>query len=202
VRNPLPFFRAFTLLELLAVIAIIGLLSGLMIPTLNAVRASANKVRTRLQFSQWTMACAQFRQEYGFLPALGTGNRLKTAADTLAFVRALSGRNLDGSAVEVVTDLMGNTRRITFHAFADSELRQGLLTDAFGNTEFGVLCDTDGDGWIKPGTDGVVPAVQAAGGTSLVPGTDELPTTGVRAAVIFYSAGKGTAETDLVLSWK
>ncbi|MSU70661.1 MAG: prepilin-type N-terminal cleavage/methylation domain-containing protein [Opitutaceae bacterium] len=194
--------RGFTLIELLVVLAIVGLLAGLMVPTVGAVHTSVDKTRTRLQFSQWTLACEQFRQEYGFLPVLGTGSMLKTTADTQAFVRALSGRNLDGTEVAAETDLMGNTRRITFHAFAETELRQGLLADAFGNTEIGVLCDLDADGLIKPGVDGVVPAVGAGGGANFAPDGIDLAPTGVRAAVIFYSAGKGMAVSDLVFSWK
>lgn len=194
--------EAFTLVELLAVITIIGVLAALVIPTIAAVHASADRVRTRVQLEQWTMACAQFRQEYGYLPALGTGNKLKTASDTQAFVRLLSGRNLDGSDVADPSDLMGNTKRIAFHAFADSELQNGLLTDAFGNTEFGVLWDVDGDGLIKPGLDGNVPSVQSAGGATFTPSSTDLPVSGVRAGVIFYSAGRGTVDTDLILSWK
>jgi prepilin-type N-terminal cleavage/methylation domain-containing protein len=194
--------RAFSLIELLAVITIIGVLAALVIPTVAAVHASADRVRTRVQFEQWTMACAQFRQEYGYLPALGTGNKLKTAADTQAFVRMLSGRNVDGSDVAATTDLMGNTKRILFHAFADAELPNGLLTDAFGNTEFGVLCDVDGDGLVKPGVDGVAPAVQSIAGATLAPSNTDLPPSGVRAGVIFYSAGRGAVDSDLILSWK
>jgi prepilin-type N-terminal cleavage/methylation domain-containing protein len=193
---------AFTLLELLAVITIIGVLAALVIPTVTSVHASADRVRTRVQFEQWVIACAQFRQEYGYLPVLGTGNKLKTAADTQAFVRMLSGRNLDGSEVADSSDLMGNTKRIMFHAFADSELQNGLLTDAFGNTEFGVICDMDGDGLVKPGIDGVVPSVQSIAGATFTPSGTDLPASGVRAGVIFYSPGRGSVDFDLILSWK
>lgn len=194
--------RGFTLLELLGVITIIGVLAGLVIPTVTAVKVSANRVRTRVQFDQWVMACTQFRQEYGYLPTIGTGNKLKTAADSQAFVRMLSGRNPDGSEVVSVSDLMGNTKRVAFHLFGESEMRDGVLADAFGNTEFGVLWDADGDGLIKPGSDGAAPSVQSVGGANFIPLSADLPASGVRADVIFYSAGRGATDTDMVLSWK
>jgi len=195
--------RGFTLIELLTVLAIVAILAAVLIPTVGAARASADRARTRVQLGQWVLACTQFRQEYGFYPPLGTGHRLATPADTAAFLRALTGRNPDGSAVADPAALGGNTRRIAFLALAASELRDGLLVDAFGNTEFGVLWDADGDGLVRPGVDGPAPAVlSAATGLSFGPTESDLPTAGVRAGIVFYSAGRGASADDMIFSWK
>lgn len=193
----------FTLIELLTVIAIVAILAAVLIPTVGAARASADRARTRVQLGQWVLACAQFRQEYGFYPPLGTGHRLATPADTAGFLRALTGRNPDGSAVADPAALDGNSRRIAFLTVAASELRDGLLVDASGNTEFGVLWDADGDGLVRPGVDGPAPAVvSSVTGLSFVPTEADLPAAGVRAGIVFYSAGRGTSAGDLILSWK
>ncbi len=191
----------FTLLELLTVIAILAILAAIAIPTVTSARTSAAKARTRSQFAQWTLACAQFRQEYGYYPTLGQTNRLTTVEDTQAFIRALTGRNPDGSAVTDPADLGGNTRRIAFLSLAPSDLRDGRLTDAFGNSEFGVLVDRDADGFIRPGVDGEVVALASSDGGSIAPSSTDFPSTGVRAGVVFYSAGRGDSIDDLVLSW-
>jgi len=112
---------AFTLVELLAVVAVIAILTGILVPTLGAARTSALKARTRVQFSQWAAAFEQFRQEYGYYPVVGTDGKLATAADTLKFIRTLSGRNPDGSAVADPADLNGNLKRISFCAFAGTD---------------------------------------------------------------------------------
>ena len=204
------------MIELLAVIAILAILAGILIPTVGAARASADKTRTRLQFTRWTAAVEAFRQEYGYYPALGANGKLATTGDALGFVRTLSGCNPDGSAVAVAADLNGNYKRLHFCAFSDGDFidpgRPGgipdfsgdeLLGDAFGNIEIGVLTDRNGDGIIKPADDGPAAAVRGVtGGNDLTPADSDLPSTGIRAGVLFYSAGRGQAPGDMVLSWK
>ena len=59
---------AFTLIELLMVIAIIGILAGILIPTVGAVRTQANLAASRAQLSNYVNAIQMFKGEYGFLP--------------------------------------------------------------------------------------------------------------------------------------
>ena len=60
--------QAFTLIELLTVIAIIGILAGIIIPTVGAVKQNALKSKTKAMFSQWVSAMELFRQDYGYYP--------------------------------------------------------------------------------------------------------------------------------------
>ena len=205
--------NGFTLIELLTVIAIIGILAGIIIPTTGAVRTAAKKAQVKSMFSQWSNAFTLYKQEYGYYPAVGTDgtkNLVSTTDDTIEFVRTFTGKNIDGTAVTLVSYLNGNKRRQAFFSFGAAELPStNLLTDAFDNTQFGILTDVTGDGVIKNGAseDGVPPAVVAAnGGASFTPttgsATADIPTDGVRAGVIFYTAGKDGSTGGAVMSWK
>jgi hypothetical protein len=94
---------------------------------------------------------------------------------------------------------------MSFYSFADNDLDNSAaptaIVDAFGNTDIAVYMDRDGNGIIESGgTDnaGTAQVAGVDGGSNLTP-TITYP---VRAPVIFYSAGKGSGNNDIVYSWK
>jgi prepilin-type N-terminal cleavage/methylation domain-containing protein len=200
--------RAFTLIELLTVIAIIAVLAAILIPTVSSVRVSANKTKTKVQFSQWAGAIEAFRSEYGYAPQVTTDNLLNAAA----FFAAITGRNYRGESLAGAL-LNGNMKAISFCPIADSEqvkdtsgVGRDELCDAFGNSEIVVLIDADGNGVIA-GPELARRAVRAGNsvvgfGASLEPATERFPASGLRARAVFYSAGAGGTADDIVYSWR
>lgn len=195
---------AFTLLELLCVIAVIGVLAALIIPSVGGARRSANKAKVKVQFAQWTNAIEAFRAEYGYYPAFDASNLVNggvTATDH-PFHDVLAGRRRDGTALAAGSPAAAQNRKLArFHTFTDSELTAGgLVRDAFDNTAVAVLVDKDLDGFIRPGADfSTLPAV-----AGLTPAGADFPPAGVRAGVIFYSPAPGatTANPEFIFSWK
>lgn len=161
--------KAFTLIELLMVIAIIGVLAGILIPTVGAVRKQANIAASKSQLSQYVNAIEMFKGEYGYYPFVtGSSDRVFNldGNNSATFIETLSARKTNGSKISIAEARdNGNRKMIAFHSFsetefeldANDEVSDTQLADRFGNTDINIVIDNDGNGRVtiknKNGTD-------------------------------------------------
>ena len=155
--------KAFTLIELLAVIAIIGILTAILFPTLTGIQTSVKKTASRARFNQWAAAIEAFKNEYGYYPWTHGSDvdvtlQLNSTGFGATFIETLSGRGANGEPVAVG----GNRRALAFHRFAASEFFHDAvkdecvphrLVDAFNNEAIRMTLDADGDGRVTAGMD-------------------------------------------------
>lgn len=201
--------RGFTIIELLTVIAVIGILAAILIPTVSSVRTSANKAKTKVQFGQWAAAIEAFRNEYGYCPQFDSSNKVNGGAVSTGdhlFHDILAGRWRDFTALtNGSTAANQNRKRIAFYSFGESEFTGSdaavvnLLQDASDNTDIAVLVDRNLDGRIDATDYPTFPAV-----SGLTPTSADIPSTGLRLQVAFYAPAPGADATNpaFVFSWK
>ena len=149
--------RGFTLIELLTVIAIIGILAGIIIPAVGAVQNNARKAKQQAIYSQWASALALHKQDYGYFPR---DLSLKNAEDRNILILALTGVSPGGGDLDTI-----NPKRISYYSFSEGELTSDLdnpwdspatdledspyIIDTFGNHDIRVVFDNDRDGVIR-----------------------------------------------------
>ena len=143
----------FTLIELLTVIAIIGILAGMLFPAIGGIRKKAKQASATTAFTQWAGAITRYKQVYGYYPNIGTQEKkdtfykLEETTTNANFVKALSGRKPDGSAITDKTErLTLNRNAEEFCSFGKDDFGPQdttMLVDRFGNTKIRVILDTD-----------------------------------------------------------
>ncbi len=161
-RNPVQIFMkkrsAFTLIEILVVLAIIGVLAMVMIPAVGYARGALTKTKTKARFNEWVTAVKQYKMTYGFYPTLGqsvtsgsdTHFNLGEGSNSEAFVKSLSGRDPQTSNKLTGTERTKYNRKATaFCDFSEEDFTQedgsveyGKLTDGFHNPYIHLVMDT------------------------------------------------------------
>lgn len=147
----------FTLIELLMVVAIIGILAGILIPTVGAVRKQANIAASQAQLSNYVTALSLFKGEYSYLPFVTSSADveldLSQNSTSTEFIETLSARDASSGVQKSVN---GNRRLISFHSFSESEFYVNdsdvtdttQIADRFNNSNIIIVIDGDGDGEI------------------------------------------------------
>ncbi|HKK19684.1 MAG TPA: hypothetical protein VJ952_13475, partial [Opitutales bacterium] len=140
------------------VIAIIGILAGILIPVVGLVKEKANIAASRTQLSGYVNAIGLFKGEYNYYPfpdAHVDGGATISTIGQDEFIGALSATKPDGSRIESGdSENYGNRRLISFYDFSESDFREGdsstgVIADRFDNTNIYIAIDGDGDGKVE-----------------------------------------------------
>lgn len=183
----------FTLIELLTVIAIIGILAGILIPAVGAARRQVDKAKTRAVYGNWMQALTEYKNTYGFYPkVLRSGSfNLSDAVDRENFIRSLTGKEPDGSKMSDENRRANNRKAKEFYTFTEAEFDEfdrNVIVDAFGNPNIYIVVDIDDNGLIEE---------------SDLEGTakDRISNEGLRAKIVVYSLANDNPDYVDIFSW-
>lgn len=124
--------NAFTLIELMVVITIIGILIAILLPVIGAVFTSGEKAQARTEIMGLEAAIRKYYDDYNKFPP-GTGEPKQQATESLA--KLLSGVNEGGE----------NPREKLYMEFKPSSIANGKFVDPWGQP-YWVSTDTNLDG--------------------------------------------------------
>lgn len=146
---------AFTLVELLTVLAIVAVLVGILVPSLNMVRNVARETKQKAQFAAIDQGILAFKSDYGDYPPSDYSNGTYFGAQKLA--EALVGRDLLGFHPGSSWDALGTIYDMTGLSQIDIEnnlsQRRGPYLELAGANAFTLEQLFDGEDPMGFGAD-------------------------------------------------
>ena len=176
---------AFTLVEMLAVVAIISILAGILVVSAGIAEDARKKAESKALFRGWINALEQYKATYGYYPNLFAGGSLELSSGTN---QADFEGTLDGS------DTARNRRGISFYTFTEADYDTSdprNLADAFDNPDIFIVVDVDRDGTILPADFPADPDQPA-----------NLPAAGIKASILIYTLEDAAEGYQEILSWQ
>ncbi len=187
--------KAFTLVELLIVISIIGILAALLMPAISAAQRNAVRSTSKAFLTGMVTALERYKDEYGYFPQFLT-QRERTNLDDGSysenFVKAVTGKDPEGRMLSASDRREYNRKAREFMTFNSGNLIQNKaggqwkVVDGFGNPNIYVCVDDDNDGFIKQGFPNAADGLSTRELRDIVPN----PQAGLRAKAVVFTLEK------------
>lgn len=128
--------NAFTLIEILAILGVIGILSGFLFSFLGGATDKVHYSKTRLQLLAYAQALENYYNYYKSFPSfLIKEEPINIKDNTECFIKMLSGKGIYGEKLTDKEVESLNPHEILFYKFAHQEydINKGCIVDSFKN---------------------------------------------------------------------
>ena len=190
--------KAFTLVELMIVIAIIGVLVGMLTPMISGAYKKALATNSKTFMSNMASALERYRDDNGDYPSFLTSSarvNLDDSDNAEKLYKALTGKTPEGKRLSAADRRELNRRCTNYMDFnMNSLVKKGSkwkIIDSFGNPNIYVCVDADNDGFIKTGFPSRKDGISSSELSEVVPNSKN----GLMSKVILFTLKKD-AEKD------
>ena len=190
--------KAFTLVELMIVIAIIGVLASLLTPMISSAYTKALATNSKTFMANMASALERYKEDNGDYPKFLHEPRvnLNDADNAASIYKMLAAKNPDGSRLTSADRREFNRRLTTYLDFNMNSVKKirgkWKIVDSFGNPNIYVCVDSDSDGFIKSGFPNRRDGIEADELAEIVPNSK----TGLMAKVILFTLKKDADRSD------
>ena len=190
--------KAFTLVELMIVIAIIGVLASLLTPMISSAYTKALATNSKTFMANMASALERYKDDNGDYPKFLHEPRvnLNDADNAASLYKMLAAKNPDGSRLTSADRREFNRRLTTYLDFNMNSVKKiggkWKIVDSFGNPNIYVCVDSDSDGFIKSGFPNRRDGIEADELAEIVPNSK----TGLMAKVILFTLKKDADRSD------
>ncbi len=185
--------KAFTLVELMIVIAIIGVLVGMLTPMISGAYKKALSTNSKTFMSNIAAALERYKDDNGDYPKFLTAEprvNLDDADNAERLYKALTGKTPEGGRLSAADRKELNRRCTNYMDFnMNSIVKKGgkwKIMDSFGNPNIYVCVDADNDGFIKSGFPTRKDGIPASELSEIVPNAKA----GIMSKVILFTLKK------------
>jgi type II secretory pathway pseudopilin PulG len=136
---------AFTLIQLLVIIAILAMLFGMLLPAVMKVREAANRMTSQNNLKQIALAAVNYESTFAKFPPGNDENNLSATVRLLPYIEQQAAYQQVNFMKDVTDEANANVRKMRFLVFISPRDPQQAVKDELGPTNYALCAGLQAD---------------------------------------------------------